>query len=179
MPQEGVTLSDTIPVQQTLECSDVKSLAKLYLDLSANHFATESVLQPMIAGNTKIFENCTKSFISEIKDNDNFSHDQRVEILKIFQSNSRGIIVAHNSEYGVLRTTYTRKEYYKNNFNYVAPEQVNFTVPENEDECHYHYVPILDTLKQLLQNDNIRYFVNHRKPSNENCFSDFTDGNIF
>ena len=117
-----ITLSDTIPVQQTLECSDIKPLAKLYLDLSANHFATESVLQPMIAGNTKIFENCTKSFSSEIKDNDDFSHDQRVGMLKIFQSNFRGIIVAHNSEYGVLRTTYTRKEYYKNNFNYVAPE---------------------------------------------------------
>ena len=55
---------NTIRVQQTLECSDIKTLAKLYLDLSANHFSTESVLQPMIAGNTKIFLNCTKIILA-------------------------------------------------------------------------------------------------------------------
>lgn len=134
VPQGGVTLSDTNPIPNASQSSDVENLAKLYLCLSTKHFATESVLQPIIAGRTKIFEKCTNGFISETNNDNNFSYDQKEEILVIFENNFHSINEAHNSKYGFLRTAHTRKEHYRKKWNYLAREQVNFEVREHESK---------------------------------------------
>ena len=176
--QSGISLgSDRL--QNVSQSPKVENLARLYLNSSAKHFATETILQPLIAGIAEVFEKCSNNFVFEIQNRDKLSHDEKSHVLQIFQNSFRVLNEVHNKEYGLLRTTHMRKEYYRQKFNYVAPEQVNLTVPEDEDECHYHYVPILDTLKKLLENDTIRYYCEHLEPSSRSGFSDFTDGNVF
>ena len=66
---------------------------------------------------------------------------------------------------GVFRTTHMRKKYFRECFS----EEISLQRDNDHNECVYHYVPILDTLKTLLNDEqmllpkNIGTLQNHNK----------------
>lgn len=56
--------------------------------------------------------------------------------------------LAHNSQYGKLRSRYCRRKYYKKFFNYVSTREISV----NNRQSKFYYVPLFDTLKMLIAN---------------------------
>ena len=135
----------------------------------------------MIDGWASGFEKCKNNYAFVVKSSD-VSQESKDFALRAFSKTFGEMIKAHHSEHGLLRTSYARKQYCRQNFNIIEPEQVPIILANGEDTgCHLHYVPIfpLKTLEKLLRNENIRYYVEHPdKKSRKAEFFDFSDGNV-
>ena len=57
------------------------------------------------------------------------------------------------SHKGPMRTSYSRAQHFKNNFNYVEPKQICLGRDENRTERFAYYVPVKDTFKCLLESN--------------------------
>ncbi|XP_043483992.1 uncharacterized protein LOC122512301 isoform X1 [Leptopilina heterotoma] len=156
--------------------ASVKRFAQLYLDLSVNHNATEAVLQPLIEGIFSEIERSSNNFLNS-NFNSDLSDNDKEKVANIFNNSFSPIFEAHSTTTGLLRTTFCRNKYYDKNFKYVEPVQLSFPVSENEKECYYQYVPILSTIKLLLENKDVLNHVLHPQLNEQEGFFDFTDGN--
>ncbi|OXU24158.1 hypothetical protein TSAR_015938 [Trichomalopsis sarcophagae] len=147
----------------------IQNLAEIYLQLSVKHFATESVLQGVMNGMYSVFDSCKAKFTellsySNVNDKDNV-------ISIAFNS--------HDPKNGILRSTFTRKQYYKKEYNFIQPIEVPILDDDGkETQCYFSYVPVLETIKTWLLNDNVRPFcINPRKSTTAQGLFDVKDGN--
>lgn len=79
---------------------------------------------------------------------------------------------------GSLTTHYRRLQYYRKEFNLVEPVQINLGQDDTGKQQHFHYVPILQSLKALLSNEGVRHQVLHPIPAIENMLRDIGDGHV-
>ncbi|XP_031789144.1 uncharacterized protein LOC116418192 [Nasonia vitripennis] len=155
----------------------IQNLAKIYLQLSVKHFATESVLQGVMNGMYSVFDSCKAKFTellfhSNLNDKDNVS--------SIFCKSFNSFINSHDPKNGILRSTFTRKQYYKKEYNFIQPIEVPILDDDGkETQCYFSYVPVLETIKTWLLNDNVRPFcINPRKSTTAQGLFDVKDGNV-
>ena len=57
--------------------------------------------------------------------------------------------------YGELRSIQTRKTFHKSKYDYVEPASYNFADDNSDSEGHFHYVPILESLKAMYKDPKI------------------------
>lgn len=81
---------------------------------------------------------------------------------------------AHDSSVGLLRSLYVRKEYFKNNFNYIAPIDILLEQKGNK-KVSFCYIPIIETIKSLLNNRDI-WEQWSKSVSDRNVFENIADG---
>lgn len=75
----------------------------------------------------------------------------------------------HDPNTGLLRNSYTRKQFYKKNFNYIEPKEIDLHDEKGKiTDCKYSYVPILKTLEHMLANENVKKY----------CTENHSDNNI-
>lgn len=79
---------------------------------------------------------------------------------------------------GVLRSNYSRKSVYKKYFNFVEPQKVVLRRDSNHKPCHFHYVPLEQTIRTLLSDSSIQYQIKYPRKHEENLYIDFSDGNL-
>lgn len=190
--EEEDFISDGNSTQENIERNDLDStriLAQNMLLLSTKHFATEAIVQQSVAGISSAYKKCEQNFMNNL-DNSNFSDEHKKEISEMFTKHFAPFNEPLDLQKGVLRNTYSRNKYYSENFNFVEPVQIKLQKEcdevENENmdsflknENYYHYVPILDTLKRLLSNDQVRQYCQKSKVSKDNSvFCDLSDGLI-
>ena len=84
---------------------------------------------------------------------------------------------------GTLRSTYLRKNYYKNAFNFVSPVEINLGVDSSGKSHVCHYVPIQETLKVMCEDKSVqRHWVpvcNDGGSNQVNQLHDIQDGKVF
>jgi hypothetical protein len=71
-----------------------------------------------------------------------------------------------------LNTKYKRTQYFKKQSDYV--ESVKVPLDSNNKQYFYYYVPLLDTLKNIMKNNELVDF-----KASENSFSNYTDGSVY
>ena len=71
-----------------------------------------------------------------------------------------------------------RRKYYKEKFNYVSPKLIYLGKNTYLKNCHYHYVPVEETLKQLLSKVD-RNVLNSRPNNPVDLLCDVRDGELF
>ena len=78
-----------------------------------------------------------------------------------------------------LSTDWKRNHYYKEKFNYVEPLSIRFDKTNPLTTESFQYVPILDSLRTMLKNEEVLSQV--LKPSfhKPNIISSFSDGSVF
>ena len=81
-----------------------------------------------------------------------FDESQRDEIRLILNQNLFN--QAHDKKNGPLRSDHCRNKVYKENFNYIYPEQVKLKNDKNQISMCY-YIPILQTLELFLNDNNV------------------------
>jgi len=97
--------------------------------------------------------------------------------------NKDPLVKLHSSK-GPLRSAYLRKKEYSSSPKYVPPIGVGLKMDENKEEASYHYVPIADTLKVLLEDDSVyEQFVqtsrNIAAKNSLDLLNDISDGTLY
>jgi hypothetical protein len=170
----------------------VSQIAKFYLKLESQYLLPSSVVQA-IADDLKslsavIHNNLLsglKNILIEVK---KLSRKEVKEITKRCLALNSLYFTHHNNMSGnmhnhdYLGTSHYRFNYYKNNFNYVAPkEHIINRVDKKEFFCHY--IPPTETLQVLLQNKSFQDLVmktNTDKKQINSCeLRDYKDGEIY
>lgn len=78
-----------------------------------------------------------------------------------------------------LNTEYKLNKYIGEHFGYVSPVEYNLTNHRtSRKNGKYQYVPIIQTLKQLLQHDDVFSFIMNNHQSN-NILRDYCDGEYY
>lgn len=155
-----------------------KAISQLYLNLTTKYFLTHFALQAVIDGMSSIVELTKEHFIETVNQSD-LQDDVKEKIKDMFRCSFSFFSNVHNSIDGSLRNTYSRNVYFLNNFNIVMPEQINLGYNNNHKKCHYHYIPILKTIKVLLQHSDIRHFcLNSYNNYDSNVLFDIKDGSV-
>lgn len=164
-----------------------KSLALFILKLQSKNLIPESTIQEIVEElyllNQMSCEN-TETFLrkklSDLgipeEEIDTFAHDFCVgELSMLWCSLAPTNQVLPNilcSDFGVLRSTYMRKLYFKREFNFVSP----VAIPLGDNACGKqqccHYVPILESLKYFCQDNSVKKYLN-----STNCNT--TDGDLY
>lgn len=134
-----------------LESIYIKSLAMNYLLLQCKNFLPDNALQYLI----EAFLNChdiSKSILHSSCKNTVPEH----LLHRILEADM--FYKTHNKNTGIFRSVYSRKQFYKKNFDYVQPMLINLGRNNEHKKCFYYYIPILETLKVLLKNENVFQF---------------------
>ncbi|XP_034238378.1 uncharacterized protein LOC117643547 [Thrips palmi] len=79
-----------------------------------------------------------------------------------------------------LSTSYLRRQYYINNFLYVAPVPVKLPPPKKYPHLkrYFYYVPLKETLQACFKSKSMKINLEH-EPSYDDVIRDFTDGTLF
>ncbi|XP_021696610.1 uncharacterized protein LOC5564893 [Aedes aegypti] len=77
---------------------------------------------------------------------------------------------------GKFRSSYTRKKFFRENFAYVSPVQILLQRDGDHNSCFYYYVPILQTLTSMLNDEKIYDAIFREKLSVPHHMTDYTDG---
>lgn len=139
------------------------------------HFATESVLQGVMSGMYSAFDLCKNKFTESVS---RLNVENASLTSSIFNKIFTSFIMSHNPRTGTLRSTYMRKKYYKKEFHYIEPIEVAILDNDgSETQYYFSYVPILETIKSWLMNDNVRpYCITPRENSISQGLFDVKDG---
>ncbi|KAK0156218.1 Zinc finger protein ZXDC [Merluccius polli] len=81
---------------------------------------------------------------------------------------------------GPMRTAYTRTKCFKDMLKYVEPKRLLLGTDENRDKRFAYYVPVLDTLKNMLTSGFWRGLMSENSvQSSPDVLSDCSDGKLF
>ena len=113
--------------------------------------------------------------------NSNLHEDVRKNIRENFDESFKEFTDTFDKKNGVLRNTYNRKLYYRNNLNLILPIEEILLDDSGEDSGdRYSYIPIMDTIAVMLMDKKIRgHCENLTLPENGRILFDITDGGIF
>jgi len=110
--------------------------------------------------------------------NENVNSSVMQDIMDSFQKNDF-FNTALNTDDGLLRSQHIRKQYYKDNFRYVEPVEMIAGKNKYGSPCSYHYIPLHETIKSLLQDESVENSVNLHTCGDESMFLDIHDGHVF
>ena len=103
-----------------------RTLAETFLVLSVNKYAIEPILQGSMKGMSSAFETCRKEYVANVGAS-NFSGPRKAAMIQFFENNFAPFSPSLDFREGLLRNTYCRHKYHKDNFDFVEPVEVELT----------------------------------------------------
>ena len=94
----------------------MKNLTKIYVQLSVKNFATEPVLQGVMSEMYSAFDSCKSQFTEALSNSD---IENKNLITNIFNNSFKSFVNSHDPKNGVLRSTFMRNTFYKQEFNFI------------------------------------------------------------
>ena len=167
--------------ERNIESDYQRYLSKYYLKVESKLLVPTSAIQE-ISEDIKViidFDNVAKK--ASLKDQlqkTSLDENEVESIVKsVFNNDLYGN--AHLQKTGPFRSPESRRNFYKANLNYVEPEEIFLGHDATHKPCYAHYVPILKTINNLLQDRNIREQYLSPQPHKENAFKDISDGSTY
>lgn len=151
----------------------VNMLANMYITLQSKFFLCDKSLQTIIDGfsDLELLNNAYMKHLCKENGFDLNKTDFNFLSETLFK-------VAQHKTTGLLRTSYIRKKYFKENFNFVEPIKVGISSDNDASTRFYYYVPILGTLKNLLTVESIFQQVTDTDINTNTFYQDITDGDV-
>lgn len=154
-----------------------KHLGTLFLTLLAKHHVTNCAIQEIVEALTEVTRLQEKYFATRCEVTMQQLGIPDFTKTRIIGELCDGVLLSKVfSINGIFRSVYTRKKYYRENFSYVPPVQVSLQKDGEHNDCFYYYVPILDTLRELLNDKYVYNAVFRNKVTDPDVLNDFTDG---
>lgn len=156
-----------------------KNIGLFCLLLDAKHLVPNSTIQLVIQEMSTLFQIESSffydNFLNKLK-NINLSDEQIDQILKSAKEVPSLTSVLDKTS-GIFRSRFVREKYLKENLKFVKPVEVYLGRDKRNKPCYFHYVPIKDTLLNLLQDKSVKNQLDNPL-HNTNLLTDFTDGSI-
>ncbi|KAJ8671095.1 hypothetical protein QAD02_002354 [Eretmocerus hayati] len=172
-------LSTNNIANENIKNDTIKQYGRSLISLTLESHATEPVIQTMIDNNYQVFESCRNHFFDSISSFELADRDKRC-ILDGFKKSFTPMTEMFDPNSGCFRSTFRRNQFYDTNFDFVPPQRIFICNPNGEiTDFSYSYVPIFETLRVMLKNEDIRqYCENSNVKSNNKGFFDIKDGNV-
>jgi len=175
LSRSAETKNDT---EQWDENNYLRNLANFYLKLEAKCLVPASTIQFIVNEMNNINE-LGKEYLKDKLEQICSVAGLAEEIVKpvcneLFKSDP----FTSAQKYGPLRTNHTRKEYYKQNFDYIEPESVKLGRNSSNEDRYYYYVPIIESLKLKFKGKNMSNF-SIPESTNNRLYSDYADGAVY
>ncbi|KAJ8677527.1 hypothetical protein QAD02_013314 [Eretmocerus hayati] len=167
-----------VPSTRVDECFEPDIiLARLLLNLSAQYFLPETAQQNIVEKTFAGFQLCRNKFEGALSSLD-VPERLKTTVEEVFEESFQQFVGSLHNKYGSLRNTHNRSKFYKANLNLVQPIQTPILDDDGLETGDYvAYVPIHDTSEVMLQDENVRHFVEEPDPPNaDDTFFDITDG---
>lgn len=153
-----------------------RNIAMMFLKLQEMYMLPSSTLQMIIGDFTDAVEVSESQTLEKIKHIcENFQVDQRasVEIMNVL---GNGLF---SQAVSTLSTEWKRKRYYKANLPYIDPVEYKFgtgTDRPNMQNKSFQYVPLLKTLKAMLEKEYFQSQIMNPPEHVEGLLTNFQDG---
>jgi len=135
-----------------------------------------ATIQTIVEGMKEIV-NLANKCTQEKVDNVCISHNISPEICKQLAASASGIELER--AFSELETDWRRKQYYKEKCHFVEPQTIRCNTENPLVTDSFQNIPLLDTLKVLLQNKDILSQMLAPVESKPHIVSSFSDGAIF
>lgn len=188
MVNEQISNASDLEETQMLSCFDknlqeqTKNIGLFCLLLEAKYLVPNSTIQLIIQEMSQIYhiENSSFNviFFNKLKEL-HLSDEQIEQILKSAKESSTLMLVLNQTS-GIYRSRFVRDKYFKENLKFVKPIQIYLGRDKRNKPCYFHYVPIKNTLLNLLQDKSVINQLNNPICKTQaNLLADFTDGSIY
>ncbi|KAF3834365.1 hypothetical protein F7725_025569 [Dissostichus mawsoni] len=129
-----------------------ESLAQFYLGLQAKYLVPASTITE-IANEMKTLNDIQQEYTMDVLARELEQYGVPTETLTCLGKSAYEQSPMHKALYenGPLTTQHRRQQYYKAHYNYVQPVEVNLGHNKTGQKRHYHYIPILETLRAILK----------------------------
>lgn len=152
-----------------------RNVAMMFLKIQEVYMLPSSTLQMIIGDFTNAIEACESLCLDKIKRIcENFQVDERatVDIMNILSNSLSSQAVS------ALSTEWKRKKYYKENFSYIDPVEYKYGTNNMQNKT-FQYVPLLKTLKAMLEKEDVQAQVMNPPQHVEGLLANFQDGKLF
>jgi hypothetical protein len=78
----------------------------------------------------------------------------------------------------ILHTDHLRKKYFRQQFSYVSPESVYFGINEHNKAAYAQYIPVKDTLEELMKDSTIVFQLLNPLPNSDAVLQDYSDAEL-
>ena len=177
---DGDQIEDNIPDNnEEFESQLLKKAALLYIQLQAKYHLPNKTIQFLIDNVVELHGFADEHRIKEIRElllEDGFESDNIDQIVDSLRK-SNIFKDVHKTN---LRSEHCRMGLYKSLFNYVEP--VELLLGQNErtnKNCYMHYIPIKETLKNLLSDQSVYEQYTNQDLPEDGVFSDWTSGSCY
>jgi len=167
-------MSESHPIVCEEPCI-TQNIALLFLKMKTQYCLADSTVQAIADDFSQAFETSMSSAVCKIKGicSKYTLPDPAVgEICSATDSHCWKNAIAE------LSTNYKRNSYYKEMFPYVSPSQYKFTDDCSKSET-FQYVSLLETLKVLLKNEDVKNEVLNPECAVEGHILTFKDGSVY
>lgn len=175
LPVQEATPFENTDTTVTYENCMKRNLALLQLKIQEKYMIPQSTVQKIFDDYKEIFKLSNDSLTLQLEDvlSKGGVNEKTVDsITSLVQQNH--LLKCFDD----LSSICKRKQYYKNELNYVEPITIVLGLSRLNQKEVYHYLPILKTLKFLLVQESILSEILN-PPTDNNYYTDFKDGLIF
>lgn len=158
-----------------------KSAGLLFLNLLSKHHVPNTAVQQIVehlANLSSFQDSISQGRIATLAKNFNLSDYEKSEIFDNLGTDNLNHVL-FNAKEGIFRSEHMRKKYFRDNFNYVEPKQIDLGLNKDHKESFYYYVPVIATLKSILSGSNAFESFFSTSKNNEDYMVDYTDGHHF
>ncbi|KAJ8684811.1 hypothetical protein QAD02_020604 [Eretmocerus hayati] len=136
--------------------------SNMYVRLETQHFATEPLIQDIVKSTSFAHSKCHERFSTSLSKCCLSDRDKKI-VTKILNESFNKITECHDPKTGIFRRTYIRHKFYHSNPRYIKSAKAKLCDEQgNKTEQYYSYVPPLETLKLMLENDEVRQLCDAR-----------------
>ncbi|KAE8749793.1 hypothetical protein FOCC_FOCC003531 [Frankliniella occidentalis] len=160
------------------------SLAMFYLKLEAVHLIPAETVQKISDGIKELSElslGISKEVILKELSSFNLAPEDSDRIIGNILSSDAIYAIHHKDVAGpTLSTKALRKTYYRENYRYIKPREINLSKDPRNKRCMY-YVPIKKSLELSLENPEVKKEVaaSFTRESEDGILKDYTDGSLY
>jgi uncharacterized C2H2 Zn-finger protein len=150
-------------------------LTDIFLKLKTEHFVTEEVIQCLVEEFSQVEEDwkiTTEVKIEKICQQHNLFSLKDTLLTELTQTE----VFPNLSK---MKTTHRRGKHYKSLKNYIHPVKIVLGTDDYHHTCFFHYVPVLDTIKNYLNGTNLSDFFQKPRISDKKIMDDIFDGTIY
>lgn len=154
-----------------------ENLALFYLGLQAKYLVPASTITE-IANEMKILQDIQQEYTVDVLAQELEQYDVPSETFTCLGKSVYERSPMHEALHasGPLTTHHRRLQYYKRHFNYVQPVEVTLGYDDRGQRRHYHYIPLLDTLRVMLKKGSETQQSFNRIRVEDSTLCDFIDG---
>ena len=152
--------------------SSMDDMALFFLQLHCKQIVPNSTIQLVYEQFKKSCDNqwtLITKIIMRLAEEKMIDDDMKKSIMQALEAND-----IYKDIFKELRSNYMRMQYFKKQFNYIAPIEIALKFDSPFRQKNIYYVPIIDSIKLIIQNGPVKY--GHSRSS---FFEDIYDGMMY